>query len=355
VKRTFLLPSAASVLAVFSLGTAAAAGKAAEETPQVIILKLDDVTNHGGHGDSPVSPRWQRVTDFCEKSDVKASFGIIGFSLEQDDQAYFDWIRRLHRRGLIDFWNHGYRNRKATDKTGEFEGPFEQQKAALERTQKLAREKLGIELKAFGPHWSRTNADTARALEGIPEIRMWFYGPRDSSKFVFPRVLTLENPIFVPDPAKFRELYERVGRGRKCLALQGHPNAWGDKRWEGFVQIIDYLRSKGCVFMTPSQYMEEAARAAGTQTSMKGWELYIWPQEGETYFSLMAGTNRLKTDEEIAQAAVKGIDATKPKLNRLKAGQHVFVRGRRLSDRAPGDHAKAVAEYCAKIGLNVQP
>ena len=476
MKRTFLLPTATAVLAVLSLGTAAAAGETSEQSPQVIILKLDDVTNHGGCGDSPVSPRWQRVADFCEKSDVKASFGIIGFSLEQDDRAYFDWIRGLHRRGTIEFWNHGYRNRKATDKIGEFEGPFEEQKAALERTQRLAKEKLGIELNAFGPHWSYTNADTSRALEGIPEIRMWFYGPRDSRKFVFPRVLTLENPIFVPDPAKFRELYERVGRGKRCLALQGHPNAWDDKRWQGFVEIIDYLRSKGCVFMTPSRYMEEAAsapvvlarvlygtndddaetnvedwiaeavaeagsakavaytgwmplspeqrelyssmmggrllkgrattkgdlfeveisgmkikpmqrritlgldsqrlmkltdypppgnvflalkvlagRAERTQTSMKGWELYIWPQGGETHFSLLAGTNRLKTDEEIAQAAVKGIDAIKPKLDRLKAGQHVFLRGRRLSDRAPGDQAKAVAEYCAKIGLNVQP
>jgi hypothetical protein len=42
--------------------------------------------------------------------------------LEEDNQAYFDWIKDLHKSGLIEFWNHGYSNRKATDKTGEFEG-----------------------------------------------------------------------------------------------------------------------------------------------------------------------------------------------------------------------------------------
>ena len=190
-----------------------------------------------------------------QESDIKASYGIIGFSLEEDNKAYFDWIKDLHASGRIEFWNHGYRNRKGTDKTGEFEGSFEEQKASLERTQRLAKEKLGIELRAFGPHWSGTNAATARALEGIPEIKMWFYGPKDSSKFVFPRVLTLENPTHVPDFAKFKAAYERVGHDKKCLALQGHPNSWNDERWDNFVKIIDYLKSKGCVFMTPSEYM----------------------------------------------------------------------------------------------------
>jgi peptidoglycan/xylan/chitin deacetylase (PgdA/CDA1 family) len=200
------------------------------------------------------------VTDFLRESGIHGSFGIIGFSLEEDNQPYFDWIKKLHESGLIEFWNHGYRIRKATDKTGEFEGSFEEQKVALERTQRLAKEKLGIELKAFGPHWSGTNEDTARALDGIPEITMWFYGPTDSGKFVFPRFLTLENPTHVPDFAKFKEAYDRVGYDKDCLALQGHPNSWDDERWANFLKIIDFLKSKGCVFMTPSEYMAKAKR-----------------------------------------------------------------------------------------------
>ena len=90
--------------------------------------------------------------------------------MEEDNQAYFNWIKHLHKSGLIEFWNHGYRNRKATDKTGEFEGSFEEQKDALRRTQELAKEKLDIELRAFGPHWSGTNEGTAKAMEEIPEI-----------------------------------------------------------------------------------------------------------------------------------------------------------------------------------------
>jgi peptidoglycan/xylan/chitin deacetylase (PgdA/CDA1 family) len=246
-------------------GVSAADTAAAKTTGKVIILKLDDVTPHGAHGRAPVSPRWQRVADYLEKSNIRASFGIIGSSLEQDNQAYFDWIKDLHRKGSIEFWNHGYKDRNGADKAGEFEGSFQEQAAALQKTQALAKQKLGIELKAFGPHWSGTNENTEKALATTPEIKIWFYGPKDSKKFVFERVLTLEFPTFVPDPDKFKEFYERRALDKPCLALQGHPNQWTDQRWQGFLKIIEFLKSKGCVFMTPSEYMEKHPRDGATR------------------------------------------------------------------------------------------
>jgi hypothetical protein len=33
--------------------------------------------------------------------------------------------------------------------------------------------------------------------------------------------------------------------------------AWDGKRWEGFVKIVEFLRSKGCVFQTPTEYLKE--------------------------------------------------------------------------------------------------
>jgi peptidoglycan/xylan/chitin deacetylase (PgdA/CDA1 family) len=259
VKLTFLCPAACAFLALPSLWPLANGEGTSQKAPQAIILKLDDVTTHGAHKGLPVSPRWQRVADFIEKSNIKASFGIIGSSLEQDNPAYFDWIKNLDKKGIIEFWNHGYKERKAEDKTGEFEGSFEEQKSAVEKTQRLAKEKLGIVLKAFGPHWSGTTQDTENVLEAFPEIKMWFYGPKDSKQLVFEKVLTLENATFVPDCDKFKERYERFAQTKECLALQGPPNHWDDQRWEGFVKIIGYLKAKGCVFMTPSEYLEKVS------------------------------------------------------------------------------------------------
>jgi peptidoglycan/xylan/chitin deacetylase (PgdA/CDA1 family) len=246
-----------------ALAADGAPAKNARKKAPVVILKLDDINTKGGHGpQAPVSPRWQRVTDFIVKNKLKAAFGIIGSSLEQDNPAYFQWIKELDKSGTIEFWNHGYKERTAADKIGEFEGSYEDQKRSLEQTQRLAKEKLGIELKAFGAHWSGANAATAQALAEIPEIKMIFYFPEVPGKLVFPRILTIENPTFVPDFEKFKAIYESRAKNAPVLAMQGHPNQWDEKRWAGFVKIVEFLKAQGCVFMTPSQYLAQSAGAA---------------------------------------------------------------------------------------------
>jgi hypothetical protein len=95
-------------------------------------------------------------------------------------------------------------------------------------------------------------------------------------------------------------------------------------------------------------------KTTGTKTSFKGWELYIWQDDDETYFSLLLGTNRLKTDDEIAKAAVKGSDAIKSKLDELKPGEYVSVGGKKLTEPPPKDQAASVVEYGRKAGLKMQ-
>jgi beta-glucanase (GH16 family) len=97
-----------------------------------------------------------------------------------------------------------------------------------------------------------------------------------------------------------------------------------------------------------------AENVGRTKTSFKGWELYVWQKGGNTYFSLMEGTNRLKTADEIDKAAVKGIDALKPNLDELKPGEAVFLSGKKLLTQPPKEQAKLVREYCKKIGLKCQ-
>ncbi len=58
------------------------------------------------------------------------------------------------------------------------------------------------------------------------------------------------------DVAKFKAIYERSAATKPYLSLQGHPNQWDDQRWAGFVEIIEFLKSKSCVFMTPSEYIQ---------------------------------------------------------------------------------------------------
>jgi peptidoglycan/xylan/chitin deacetylase (PgdA/CDA1 family) len=220
----------------------------------VVILKLDDVTRNGAHGNAPVSPRWQRCVRFLEKERIKASFGIIGSSLEKGVPAYFDWIKDLDRRGIIEFWNHCY-----SDGPDQLKGKSAgEQKDLLQKTQKLSREKLGITLRAFGPHWGPTNEATEEALAGIPEITIWFYGPKQpkGKQVILERTVNLEQPTFVPNFEKVKAGYARYGHKLPYLAMQGHPNEWTDERWANFVKVVQFLKEQGCPFMTASEYVK---------------------------------------------------------------------------------------------------
>lgn len=73
-------------------------------------------------------------------------------------------------------------------------------------------------------------------------------------------MLALENPTFVPDAAKFKEVYEKNAATKEVLVLQGHPDQWDEKRWAGFVEIIDFLKSKNVMFSTPSEYLASLAQ-----------------------------------------------------------------------------------------------
>jgi len=70
--------------------------------------------------------------------------------------------------------------------------------------------------------------------------------------------------------------------------------------------------------------------------SFKGYELYSWEEDSQWHFTLITGTNRLKTIEEITcegefvsetgwvKIQVVGTDAIKDVLRRLPEGESVF-------------------------------
>ncbi|HEY9075237.1 MAG TPA: hypothetical protein VIO61_01750 [Anaerolineaceae bacterium] len=63
------------------------------------------------------------------------------------------------------------------------------------------------------------------------------------------------------------------------------------------------------------------------QPAFKGIELYSWKPEGKDWqFSLLPGTNRLKSTEEVtaSQATISGVTALKKHLASLAVGEQVF-------------------------------
>lgn len=253
-------------LLILILAFASHAADDAAKTPPtnapVVLLKLDDLM-HPKDLKVPVSPGWKRVTDFLAAENVKANYGIICESLEGDCDAYIAWIKERHASGMIEFWNHGYLskfpNPNPAQKLGEYLGrSSEEQAASLKISQELAKEKLGFDLRAFGPHATPSDDNLFPALRTRPEIVLvWFYGPSKAmttDKVVLQRRAELELPIFKPNPGNLRDNWAKYQK-LDYLALQGHPNSWDDQGFENFKTIVKFLREQGCRFVTASEYL----------------------------------------------------------------------------------------------------
>ena len=250
-----------SLFAAFSFVAIARA-----EPAPVVLLTLDDLVRHGKSADNTVSPRWQRVTDFLEGEKIKASYGLLAESLEGDCPNYCAWIGQRVTNGFIEIWHHGYYNKglpeelKTNGRTAEYMGgTVADQTASFRKGLDLAKQKLGLEIHAFGPHGTAIDGTTYEALAGLPEIRaVWFYAPpkgMKTQKVVIQRLMELEKPLFVPNPTQLRENFEKKRATLPYVAIQGHPNQWADARFEDFKKAVLYLREQGCEFLRISDYL----------------------------------------------------------------------------------------------------
>ena len=229
--------------------------------PRTVLLKLDDVQEQRRGG---LSSAWLRARDFVQREGLAASLGVIGESLENPSPAYLDVLREIGCDERFELWNHGYLNKfvpnVAAGETLAHVGPSaDAQFDAISRTQYLIQARLGVTAQIFGPHASGTDDNTYLALARIPEIKaIWFYAPRRpeaTAAAVFKREANLEHPLFVPSLAGLQaDLASRPAMA-PYLALQGHPDMWGDDRFQAFVEVCRWLAGQGCKFSCAPAYL----------------------------------------------------------------------------------------------------
>jgi hypothetical protein len=97
------------------------------------------------------------------------------------------------------------------------------------------------------------------------------------------------------------------------------------------------------------------SRSAATPLgeSMKGYELYSWQEGGQWKFSILVGTNREKSIEEIksAEVVLSGVDALQSKLEEIPAGQYITWTSKETLSLPPEDIIKQVEQTCKDEGL----
>jgi hypothetical protein len=104
-------------------------------------------------------------------------------------------------------------------------------------------------------------------------------------------------------------------------------------------------------------------------TSTKGYELYSWKIKGHWYYSLLPGTDRLKTYGEITAPSVvrRDADGLRSELRKLAKGEEVFwmsdspagasksTTGEVLNVKHPSrKRIKHIKAICDKLGIKLR-
>jgi peptidoglycan/xylan/chitin deacetylase (PgdA/CDA1 family) len=228
------------------------------DTKPYVILKLDDLWCKN----DKVHLGWQKVIEFLNMMEVKGTIGLIGDSLEKDNPAYFQWIKKREKEGY-EIWNHGFCHCRTTEngtEIREFRGKnLKDQLESILKTQQLAKEKLGITMKTFGAPYNSTDSKTIEALEQNLELKIWMFKETniETNKFLLNRIpeVNIEYPVHQPDFKQFKIGYEQF-KEEPILIIQGHPRSWTEDkdRFENFKKIIFYLKDEGVTFTTPYEY-----------------------------------------------------------------------------------------------------
>ena len=225
---------------------------------QLIILKADDLIYSVGY---IIPLGFQKFIDYIENKKIMASIGIIGNSLETDwlfsqGDNYYTILREIANDGSFEFWNHGFDHKlNGVNENGQtyhefWNTSYEYQKEHLEKTQDLAREKLGITFRSFGAPGNNHDSVTLDVINENEEIKVWFYGNPKSNKLVLERHYNIEFSSQYPD---YEEFVNNYPANEEYLALQIHPNAWDGEGFNQFDLIVDFLMEQKVAFITPYQ------------------------------------------------------------------------------------------------------
>ena len=91
------------------------------------------------------------------------------------------------------------------------------------------------------------------------------------------------------------------------------------------------------------------------KTLFKGVELYSWTLAGKPVWTMLIGTNRNKTEEEVhdPEEAIKSLPELERLLAKLAPGEYVsVVEGRGPAETAPLEDAEAIKNMCKRFKLN---
>lgn len=228
-----------------------------------IILKLDDLKPDKENG---VHPRWQKVVDNALANNLQLSIGVVANTIEYGGDKYKQWFKKNSKSELLEFWNHGYIHKRWVEndtKVSEFRGTsLQKQVEHLKKAQQLMELVTGKKPVTFGAPYNHVDANTMKALEQFPELKVWLYADKEkypaSSKLILERIpaLNIEYPVHRP---MFYHVWNNLFfyRNNEFVVMQGHPMSWDNANFQQYKQILAYMQRAGFHITTPLGFYEK--------------------------------------------------------------------------------------------------
>jgi|GEM_PF-1884751 hypothetical protein len=222
---------------------------------QAVVLKADDfIPDVNSH----IAPQWKRFVRFIREQNLCANIGVVGRFLEHPPENYRLYLLALARDARFELWNHGYYHSLIYGGDGRvfsefFARSYRFQYEALERTQRVMKEKLGTEPHAFGAPGNLFDHITVQVLQSFPEIHVWFFGKNNGRQMIFPRTVEAEYPTGRPNLSVFATGYDPE---EELVVLQLHPAMWDEKDFGEFVKIIRFLQKYQATFVLAEEYYQ---------------------------------------------------------------------------------------------------
>ena len=227
-------------------------------TTPVVIFKLDDLRAYS-------YPHFLEMTKFAEDNGIKIGVGIIANTLESANQSYIDAVKTIDASPNAEVWCHGYtHNYTYTDGVltyAEFTDTVENQSQTLKNSADILKEKCGITVRGLGTPGNLSNADTIKALELNPQYTTLLASASVGKRLEGNTYIHLSNWMNMEsavDVVKtldaLKANYESSAKLAPYVLIAGHSYGWDATSESTFKDFVDYLKSKGVTFMTPTEY-----------------------------------------------------------------------------------------------------
>lgn len=231
---------------------------------QVIVFKLDDLRPTIGNQ----TLRFNKAMSYLANEGIPATAGVLGKWLENaktNPRKYQNQISMVKNWILAghQLWIHGYDHAP-----GEFAAlketaasTYEEQREIIRKTYDLMETVLQYRTTCFGASYNQNNEDTISVLNReFPQIQTVMFMHDTNSRLnalnlSSDHICEIETLDGMVNSQLFLTRYEYV-KELPYLVIQAHPGQWDEQSMKEFSTIVQFLKTKNCVFMTPEQYQK---------------------------------------------------------------------------------------------------